>query len=43
MGRVKANLPKHPVPTVAGKPVAKVLAEEEVSNRTCLKWMHERL
>ena len=43
MDRVKANPPKRPVPTVAGRPVANVLAEEETNNRACLKWMLERL
>ena len=42
MARVKANPPTGPVPTVEGKELAIVLAEEEKNNRHGLAWMRER-
>lgn len=42
MTRVKANPPKGEVPSVAGKPIDAVLAEEEANNRHGLEWMREK-
>jgi hypothetical protein len=43
MARVKANPPRHPPPTVSGKPVEQQLAEEAANNRESLRWMHGHL
>lgn len=43
LARVKANPPRGPVPMVAGKPLADVLAEEEKHNRESLDWMRRNL
>ena len=43
MERVKSNPPKQPVPSVAGKPTAHVLADEETNNRNGLNWMDGHL
>lgn len=43
MQRVKANPPKQQPPSIAGKPLAQQLAEEETNNRVSLKWMHQHL
>lgn len=43
MARVKAHPPKGPVPSVEGKKLGGVLAEEEKNNRDGLAWMRERL
>ncbi|HEY2342984.1 MAG TPA: TIM barrel protein [Chthoniobacteraceae bacterium] len=40
---VKANPPKQPPPTVRGKSVAEILADEETNNRQCLDWMRKNL
>ena len=40
--RVSANPPKGEVPSVAGKPIDTVLAEEEANNRHGLGWMREQ-
>lgn len=37
------NPPKQPMPSVAGKPAARVLAEEETNNRDGLDWMEGHL
>jgi hypothetical protein len=41
LARVEANPPRQPVPNIAGKPVAAVLAEEEANNRHGLAWMQK--
>jgi 3-oxoisoapionate decarboxylase len=41
MERVHANPPRAAVPTVAGKPAAEVIREEEANNRAGLEWMRE--
>ncbi len=41
--RVSANPPRGPVPAVAGKPLDRVLAEEEENNRRGLGWMRREL
>ena len=43
MQRVKANPLKQPTPSIAGKPLAQQLAEEEANNRVSLQWMHQHL
>jgi sugar phosphate isomerase/epimerase len=42
MQRVKDNSPKQPPPSIAGKPMAQQLAEEEANNRSSLAWMHHK-
>jgi sugar phosphate isomerase/epimerase len=42
MQRVKDNAPKQPPPSMAGKPMAQQLAEEEANNRSSLAWMHHK-
>lgn len=41
LARVEASPPRQPVPNIAGKPVAAVLAEEEANNRDGLAWMQK--
>lgn len=43
LARVAAHPPKGPVPSVAGKPLADVLSEEEANNRRGLGWMRRHL
>ncbi len=43
LARVEANRPRQPVPNIAGKFVAAVLAEEEVNNRHGLAWMQKHI
>jgi len=40
---VKAHPPRQAVPSVTGKPVEQILAEEEAHNRQGLNWMRERI
>ncbi len=40
---VKANPPRQPPPSVSGKKLEEVLAEEERNNRECLGWMRKNL
>lgn len=42
MQQVKDNSPEQPPPSIAGKPMAQQLAEEEANNRSSLAWMHQR-
>ena len=42
MQQVKDNPPKQPPPSVAGKPMAHQLAEEEANNISSLEWMHQK-
>lgn len=42
MQRVKDNSPKQPSPSIAGKPMAQQLDEEEANNRSSLAWMHQK-
>lgn len=39
MAWVKSHPPAQPPPSVSGKPVAKILAEEEMNNVVSLRWM----
>ena len=43
MQRVRANPPRRQPPSVSGKQVAVILADEEANNRECLAWMGKNL
>ncbi len=43
MQLVKSNPPRQPPPSIAGKSISQQLMDEEVNNRSCLKWMHQKI
>ncbi len=43
MQLVKSNPPRQPPPSIAGKSMSQQLMDEEVNNRSSLKWMHQKI